>query len=52
MSLNFCTQIVPTEYHHLHGEIMPTNQFSVTEYFQRTKPSDQAYPGLFSSMNM
>lgn len=48
-TFKYFLKIVPTEYHYLHGEVMPTNQFSVTEYYQRTKPSDRSYPGMFSS---
>jgi hypothetical protein len=50
--LKSCTQIVPTEYHHLHGEVMPTNQFSVTEYYQKMKPSDRSYPGIFTTSHI
>jgi hypothetical protein len=46
--LHFCYQIVPTEYQYLHGETLPTNQFSVTEFFQRAKPYDRAYPGTWA----
>jgi hypothetical protein len=46
-TFKYFLKIVPTEYHHIHGEIMPTNQFSVTEYFQRMKPSDRSYPAVY-----
>lgn len=46
-TFKYFLKIVPTEYHHLHGEVMPTNQFSVTEYYQKMKPSDRSYPAVY-----
>lgn len=50
--LVFGGQIVPTQYHFLNGEIMPTNQFSVTEYFQGAKAYDRSYPGTLKFFYM
>jgi len=38
-------QVVPTEYRYLSKEVLPTNQFSVTEYFVPIRESDRAWPG-------
>lgn len=43
---------MPTEYHFLSGEVMPTNQFSVTEYYQKMKPTDRSYPGMSGLYNL
>lgn len=40
-------QIVPTEYRYLSKEVLPTNQFSVTEYFSPMKEFDRTWPGWF-----
>jgi hypothetical protein len=44
-------QVVPTEYRYLSKKVLPTNQFSVTEYFLPIRPTDGAWPGncLFPS---
>lgn len=39
-------QVVPTEYNYLSKEILPTNQFSVTEYFSPMHEFDRTWPGL------
>ena len=39
------TQVVPTEYRYLSKRVLPTNQFSVTEYFVPIKPTDRSWPG-------
>lgn len=39
-------QIVPTEYRYLSKQVLPTNQFSVTEYFVPKRATDRsAWPG-------
>lgn len=42
-------QVVPTEYRYLSKEVLPTNQFSVNEYFVPMKPNDKSWPGTISS---
>ena len=38
--------MVPTEYRYISKEVLPTNQFSVTEYFVEMKESDEKkWPG-------
>ncbi|KAG6512553.1 hypothetical protein ZIOFF_030678 [Zingiber officinale] len=36
-------QIVPTKYRYLSKEVLPTNQFSVTEYFVPMRDFDRSY---------
>ena len=38
-------QVVPTEYRYLSKKVVPTNQFSVTEYFVPIRPTDRSWPG-------
>ena len=38
-------QIVPTEYRYISKEVLPTNQFSVSEYFSPMKEFDRTWPG-------
>lgn len=38
-------QIVPTEYRYLSKEVLPTNQFSVTEYYVPIRVTDRSWPG-------
>jgi hypothetical protein len=38
-------QVVPTEYRYLSKKVLPTNQFSVTEYFVPIRPTDRSWPG-------
>lgn len=40
-------QIVPTEYRYISKEVLPTNQFSVTEYYSPMKDFDRSWPGRF-----
>jgi len=50
-SSTFCPidiQVVPTEYKYLSKKVLPTNQFSVTEYFLPIRPTDRAWPGKLS----
>ncbi|KAF8703528.1 hypothetical protein HU200_032339 [Digitaria exilis] len=41
-------QVVPTEYRYLSKKVLPTNQFSVTEYFLPIRPTERAWPGNLS----
>ncbi|KAG6479327.1 hypothetical protein ZIOFF_062790 [Zingiber officinale] len=38
-------KIVPTEYIYLSKEVLPTNQFSITEYFVPMRDFDRSWPG-------
>ena len=40
-------QVVPTEYRYISKEVLPTNQFSVTEYFSPMNEFDRTWPGWF-----
>ncbi|CAN6287789.1 unnamed protein product [Urochloa humidicola] len=40
-------QVVPTEYRYLSKKVLPTNQFSVTEYFLPIRPTDRAWPAVY-----
>ncbi|XP_028549141.1 endoplasmic reticulum-Golgi intermediate compartment protein 3 isoform X2 [Dendrobium catenatum] len=40
-------QIVPTEYRYLNKDVLPTNQFSVAEYFVPLKDADRSWPAIF-----
>lgn len=40
-------KIVPTEYRYIWKEVLPTNQFSVTEYFSPMKEFDRAWPAVY-----
>jgi endoplasmic reticulum-Golgi intermediate compartment protein 3 len=42
-------QVVPTEYRYLSKEVLPTNQFSVNEYFVPMKQNDKSWPGTIPS---
>ncbi|KAL0432643.1 UNVERIFIED_CONTAM: Endoplasmic reticulum-Golgi intermediate compartment protein 3 [Sesamum latifolium] len=39
--------IVPTEYKYISKEVLPTNQFSVTEYFSPISEFDRAWPAVY-----
>jgi len=44
----YYAKVVPTSYHYLAGEVLSTNQFSVTEHFRTIKKSEsQGLPGIF-----
>lgn len=47
MLFSVVMQIVPTEYRYLSKEVLPTNQFSVTEYYSPMKQYDRSWPGWF-----
>ncbi|KAF4359808.1 hypothetical protein G4B88_020329, partial [Cannabis sativa] len=40
-------KIVPTEYRYIWKEVLPTNQFSVTEYFSPMKDFDRSWPAVY-----
>ncbi|CAA7408923.1 unnamed protein product [Spirodela intermedia] len=40
-------KVVPTEYRYLSKEVLPTNQFSVTEYFVPMKNGTRDWPAVF-----
>ncbi|MBA0637370.1 hypothetical protein Godav_029279 [Gossypium davidsonii] len=40
-------QIVPTEYRYIWKEVLPTNQFSVSEYFSPMKEYDRSWPAVY-----
>ncbi|XP_074585015.1 uncharacterized protein LOC141840837 [Curcuma longa] len=46
-TVKYFVKIVPTEYRYLSKNVMPTNQFSVTEYYVRTKEHQQTWPAVF-----
>ncbi|KAI7983793.1 BAG family molecular chaperone regulator 4 [Camellia lanceoleosa] len=39
--------IVPTEYRYLSKEVLPTNQFSVTEYYSPMTEYDRTWPAVY-----
>jgi len=41
----YFVKIVPTEYHNLDGDVLKTNQYSVTEHFRQLDAPQQAGPG-------
>lgn len=43
-------QVVPTEYNYLSKEVLPTNQFSVTEYFSPMHEFERTWPGTIFLM--
>ncbi|KAJ8770388.1 hypothetical protein K2173_015002 [Erythroxylum novogranatense] len=40
-------KIVPTEYRYISKEVLPTNQFSVTEYFTPMTEFDRSWPAVY-----
>ncbi|KAA3464455.1 endoplasmic reticulum-Golgi intermediate compartment protein 3-like isoform X5 [Gossypium australe] len=42
-----CLQIVPTEYRYISKEVLPTNQFSVSEYFSPMNEFDRTWPAVY-----
>jgi len=40
-------QVVPTEYRYISKEVLPTNQFSVSEYYSPINQFDRTWPGWF-----
>ncbi|KAL2456898.1 Endoplasmic reticulum vesicle transporter protein [Forsythia ovata] len=39
--------IVPTEYKYISKDVLPTNQFSVTEYFSPINEFDRKWPAVY-----
>ncbi|KAL6578431.1 hypothetical protein OROMI_010759 [Orobanche minor] len=46
-TFKYYIKIVPTEYKYISKEVLPTNQFSVTEYFSPISESDRAWPAVY-----
>lgn len=46
-TFKYFIKIVPTEYRFLRGLVMPTNQFSATEYFMSSNVYDRNWPAVF-----
>nr|XP_011467640.1 PREDICTED: endoplasmic reticulum-Golgi intermediate compartment protein 3 isoform X1 [Fragaria vesca subsp. vesca] len=40
-------KVVPTEYRYISKQVLPTNQFSVTEYYSPMKQYDRSWPGVY-----
>eukprot|EP00252_Welwitschia_mirabilis_P025675 TRINITY_DN8135_c0_g1_i2.p1 TRINITY_DN8135_c0_g1~~TRINITY_DN8135_c0_g1_i2.p1 ORF type:complete len:350 (+),score=71.52 TRINITY_DN8135_c0_g1_i2:253-1302(+) len=46
-TFKYYIKIVPTEYKYLNKAVLPTNQFSVTEYFVPLKDYERAWPAVY-----
>lgn len=46
-TFKYYIKIVPTEYRYLSKTVLPTNQFSVTEYFVPMKEVDRSWPAVY-----
>ncbi|KAI0501356.1 hypothetical protein KFK09_016301 [Dendrobium nobile] len=46
-TFKYYIKIVPTEYRYLNKDVLPTNQFSVAEYFVPLKDADRSWPAIF-----
>ncbi|XP_068654991.1 uncharacterized protein [Aristolochia californica] len=46
-TFKYYIKIVPTEYRYLSKKVLPTNQFSVTEYFMPMRESDRTWPAVY-----
>ncbi|GAB2285046.1 hypothetical protein Dimus_019502 [Dionaea muscipula] len=46
-TFKYYIKIVPTEYRYLSKEVLPTNQFSVTEYFSPMHDFDRTWPAVY-----
>ncbi|GMH12505.1 hypothetical protein Nepgr_014346 [Nepenthes gracilis] len=46
-TFKYYIKIVPTEYRYIWKEVLPTNQFSVTEYFSPVKEFDRTWPAVY-----
>ncbi|XP_076891038.1 uncharacterized protein LOC143542306 [Bidens hawaiensis] len=46
-TFKYYIKIVPTEYKYLSKEVLPTNQFSVTEYFSPMNEYDRTWPAVY-----
>ncbi|CAI9089895.1 OLC1v1024546C1 [Oldenlandia corymbosa var. corymbosa] len=46
-TFKYYIKIVPTEYNYISKEVLPTNQFSVTEYFSPMTEFDRTWPAVY-----
>ncbi|XP_021835619.1 uncharacterized protein [Spinacia oleracea] len=46
-TFKYYIKIVPTEYRYSSKDVLPTNQFSVTEYFSPMKDFDRTWPAVY-----
>ncbi|KDP30124.1 hypothetical protein JCGZ_18119 [Jatropha curcas] len=46
-TFKYYIKIVPTEYRYISKEVLPTNQFSVTEYFSPMDGFDRTWPAVY-----
>ncbi|KAK6925618.1 Endoplasmic reticulum vesicle transporter, C-terminal, partial [Dillenia turbinata] len=46
-TFKYYIKIVPTEYRYISKEVLPTNQFSVTEYFSPMNEFDRMWPAVY-----
>ncbi|KMT02688.1 hypothetical protein BVRB_9g203650 [Beta vulgaris subsp. vulgaris] len=46
-TFKYYIKIVPTEYKYISKDVLPTNQFSVTEYFSPMKDFDRTWPAVY-----
>ncbi|XP_019162314.1 PREDICTED: endoplasmic reticulum-Golgi intermediate compartment protein 3 [Ipomoea nil] len=46
-TFKYYIKIVPTEYRYLSKEVLPTNQFSVSEYYSLIHEFDRAWPAVY-----
>ncbi|KAI4374241.1 hypothetical protein MLD38_012255 [Melastoma candidum] len=46
-TFKYYIKIVPTEYRYISKEVLPTNQFSVTEYFTPMTEFDKKWPAVY-----
>ncbi|KAJ3670014.1 hypothetical protein LUZ60_010338 [Juncus effusus] len=51
-TFKYYIKIVPTEYRYLSKEVLPTNQFSVNEYFMPMKQNDKTWPAVYFLYDM
>lgn len=46
-TFKYYIKVVPTEYKYISKEVLPTNQFSVTEYFSPMNEYDRTWPAVY-----
>ncbi|KAK8357509.1 hypothetical protein V6Z12_A05G422200 [Gossypium hirsutum] len=46
-TFKYYVKIVPTEYRYISKEVLPTNQFSVSEYFSPMNEFDRTWPAVY-----
>ncbi|KAJ0980453.1 hypothetical protein J5N97_008708 [Dioscorea zingiberensis] len=46
-TFKYYIKVVPTEYRFLSKDVLPTNQFSVTEYFVPIRETDRSWPAVY-----